>query len=243
MIISLVNQKGGVGKSTTAINLAASLTRKNCKLVFIDTDPQGSAVRWHTIENNKAFEIKHHPRPISHQDLNELAWDCDHVVIDAPPANGDITQSILAITDLAIIPLSPSPVDMWSCDKTLEMISEQEKRNTGLKSKLLVTRKIPGTKLGREARETMGVFDTDIFETELCQRVAYIEAMNAGVSVMQYAPNSKAAGEIENLGQEIIEQMVPEQPEDESQNDNVEKPAWESSPSPYAYNAMYDDEK
>ncbi len=243
MIISLVNQKGGVGKSTTAINLAASLTRKNCKLVFIDTDPQGSAVRWHTIESNKAFEIKHHPRPISHQDLNELAWDCDHVVIDAPPANGDITQSILAITDLAIVPLSPSPVDMWSCDKTLEMINEQEKQNSGLKSKLLVTRKIPGTKLGREARDAMGAFDTDIFETELCQRVAYIEAMNAGVSVMQYAPNSKAALEVESLSQEIIGQIAPEQPQDESQNENVEKPAWESTPSPYAYNAMDDAEK
>ncbi len=243
MIISLVNQKGGVGKSTTAINLAASLARKNCKLVFIDTDPQGSAVRWHTIENNKAFEIKHHPRPIYHQDLNELAWDYDHVVIDAPPANGDITQSILAVTDLAIIPLSPSPVEMWSCDKTLEMINKQEKQSTSLKSKLLVCRKIPGTKLGREARGAMGVFATDIFETELCQRVAYIEAMNAGVSVMQYAPDSKAAREVENLSQEIIEQMVPEQQRDESQNDNVENPAWESTPGLYGYNAMFDAEK
>ena len=242
MIISLVNQKGGVGKSTTAINLAASLARKNCKLVFIDTDPQGSAVRWHAIENNKAFEIKHHPRPINHQDLNELAWDYDHVLIDAPPANGDITQSILAVTDLAIIPLSPSPVDMWSCDNTLEMINEQGNQNTSLKSKLLVCRKIPGTRLGREAREAMGVFDTDILETELCQRVAYIEAMNAGVSVMQYAPNSKAAREVESLSQEIIEQIVPEQPQDESQNDNVETPAWENTPGPHAYNAMPDAE-
>ena len=243
MIISLVNQKGGVGKSTTAINLAASLTRKNCKLVFIDTDPQGSAVRWHAIENNQAFEIKHHPRPINHQDLNELAWDYDHVVIDAPPANGDITQSILAVTDLAIIPLSPSPVDMWSCDKTLDMINEQKGHNAGLKSKLLVCRKIPGTKLGRDARESMGVFDTEIFDTELCQRVAYIEAMNAGVSVMQYAPGSKAAREVDNLSQEIIEQLVPEEQQEESQNDTAEKPAWESTPSPYAYNAMYDSEK
>jgi chromosome partitioning protein len=243
MIISLVNQKGGVGKSTTAINLAASLARKNCKLVFIDTDPQGSAVRWHSIENNKAFEIKHHPRPIFHQDLNELAYDYDHVVIDAPPANSDITQSILAVTDLAIIPLSPSPVDMWSCDNTLEMINKQEKQNTSLKSKLLVCRKIPGTKLGREARGAMGVFDTEIFETELCQRVAYIEAMNAGVSVMQYAPNSKAAREVENFSQEIIEQMVPEQQQDESQNDTVENPSWESTPGLYAYNAMFDADK
>jgi MinD-like ATPase involved in chromosome partitioning or flagellar assembly len=73
--------------------------------------------------------------------------------------------------------------------------------------------------------------------------VAYIEAMNAGVSVMQYAPNSKAAREVENLSQEIIEQMVPEQQQDESQNGNVENPAWESTPGLYAYNAMFDAEK
>ncbi len=234
MIISLVNQKGGVGKTTTAINLAASLARKNCKLVFIDTDPQGSAVRWHAIENNKAFDIKHHPRPIFHQNLNELAWDYDHVVIDAPPAIEDITRSILAITDLAIIPLSPSPVDLWSCGKTLEMISEEEKQNTNLKSKLLVSRKIPGTKLGREAKDAMEVFDTGLFETELCQRIAFIEAMSAGVSVMQYAPNSKAALEVESLSEEILTQMVHAKQPHESQDEYTEKPKWESTPSLYA---------
>ena len=233
MIISLVNQKGGVGKTTTAINLAASLTRKNCKLVFIDTDPQGSAARWHTIENNKAFDIKHHPRPISHQDIDELSGHYDHVVIDAPPAIGDITQSILAITDMAIIPLSPSPVDIWSCDKTLEMINREGEQNPKLKSKLLVCRKIPGTKLGREAKEAMEVFDTGIFETELCQRIAYIEAMNAGVSVMQYAPNSKAAQEVEDLSEEIVTHMSDEKPQDEGQNEYSEQPKWESTPDLY----------
>lgn len=234
MIISLVNQKGGVGKTTTAINLAASLTRKNCKLAFIDTDPQGSATRWHSIENNKAFEIKHHPRPIYPQDINGLSWRYDHVVIDAPPAIGDITKSILAVTDLAIIPLSPSPVDIWSCGKTLEMIEEEKRQNPRLKSKLLVCRKIPGTKLGRESKEVMDVFDTNIFESELCQRIAYMEAMDAGVSVMQYAPNSKAAQEVESLGEEIYTQTAPEKQTDESQNQYLEKPAWESPPNLYA---------
>lgn len=233
MIISLVNQKGGVGKTTTAINLAASLTRKNCKVAFIDTDPQGSAVQWHAIEDNKAFDIKHHPRPIFQQDINELSWQYDHVVIDAPPAIGEITQSILAVTDMAIIPLSPSPVDIWSCDKTLEMISEEEKQNPTLKSKLLVSRKIPGTKLGREAKEAMEVFDTGIFETELCQRIAYIEAMSAGVSVMQYAPNSKAAQEVESLSEEIVAQIAHEKPQDESQSETSDKSNWESTPGLY----------
>ena len=243
MIISVVNQKGGVGKTTTAINLAANLARKNCKLVFIDTDPQGSAIRWHAIENNQAFPIKHHPRPIYHQDLNDLAWDYDHVVIDAPPAIADITQSVLAITDLAVIPLSPSPVDIWSCDNTLEMVNQEKNQNSNLQSKLLVCRKIPGTKLGREAKEALGVFNTGIFETEICQRVAYIEAMNAGVSVMQYAPHSKAAMEVDDLSEEIIAQMVPEQQQEESQPDPIEKPAWESTPGVYAYNAMFNTDK
>ncbi len=71
MIISFVNQKGGVGKTTSAINFAASLKRKNYKLLFIDADPQGSATQWHAVENNNAFEILHHPQPISGNEIEE----------------------------------------------------------------------------------------------------------------------------------------------------------------------------
>jgi len=71
----------------------------------------------------------------------------------------------------------------------------------------LINRKIPGTKIGRDSREAMNQFQMDVFNTELCQRVAFIDAMTSGVSVMQYAPNSKAAGEIERLCEEIIPQV------------------------------------
>ena len=124
MIISLVNQKGGVGKSTTAINLAASLTRKNCKLVFIDTDPQGSAVRWHAIENNKAFEIKHHPRPINHQDLNELAWDYDHVVIDAPPER--VPELLAALASQNLFPSEVRPIVQSLENVFLKLTGEEQ---------------------------------------------------------------------------------------------------------------------
>ena len=203
MIISFVNQKGGVGKTTTAINLAASLKRRNKKLLFIDADPQGSAMHWHAVENNNAFEILHHPDPVNRDDIVELAKDCDYVVIDAPPAIGDITKSILAVSELSIIPLSPSSLDIWSCKGTLEMIEESQPENPDMDVKLLINRKIPGTRVGREARATLDVFDMDILNSELCQRVAYIDAMTSGVSVMQYAPRSKAADEIEQLCDEI----------------------------------------
>ena len=207
MIISVVNQKGGVGKTTVAINLAAMLRRNNFNLVLLDTDPQGSATQWHDVEENQAIEVIHHPDPVRPTDIEELLQRYDHIVIDAPPAIGDISRSVLAVSDLAIVPLSPSPLDIWSCWGTLEMISEVQRDNPGLKAQLLVSRKIPGTRVGREAREAMEVFETEIFDSELCQRVAYVDSMTSGVSVMQYAPGSKAMLEIEGLFKEVSPQM------------------------------------
>jgi chromosome partitioning protein len=246
MIISFVNQKGGVGKTTSAINVAASLKRRNYKIGFIDADPQGSATQWHSVEDNTAFEIMHHPEPISKNEITELSQDFDYLVIDAPPAIGDITKSILAVTDLSIIPLSPSSLDIWSCKGTLEMVDEARQENPDLDVKLLINRKIPGTRVGREARDSLAVFDMDILDTEMCQRVAYIDAMTSGVSVMQYAPSSKAAGEVESLCDEIT------LPQEQSEPDVQEQPRYtqlsevkEEKPEPHSYAQAQDveDEK
>jgi chromosome partitioning protein len=233
MIISFVNQKGGVGKTTSAINFAASLKRRNFKIGFIDADPQGSATQWHAVEGNKAFEVMHRPQPIPGDELKELAQDYDYLVIDAPPANSDITKSILAVTDLSIIPLSPSSLDIWSCKGTLEMVDAAREQNPDLDARLLINRKIPGTRLGREARDSLAVFNMDVLDTELCQRVAYIEAMTSGVSVMQYEPDSKAANEVESLCDEITLQQTKSQPQNQQPDPSEqthdfhdEKPVW-----------------
>jgi chromosome partitioning protein len=211
MIISFVNQKGGVGKTTSAINVAASLNRRNYKIGFIDADPQGSATQWHALEDNNAFEIMHHPEPLAREDIQELSQKYDYLVIDAPPAIGSITKSILAVADLSIIPLSPSSLDFWSCKKTLEMVDGAREENPELDVKLLINRRIPGTRIGRQARDLMAEFNVDILDSELCQRVAFIDAMTSGVSVMQYAPDSKAANEVENLCDEITLQKTEEE--------------------------------
>ena len=108
MIISVVNQKGGVGKTTVAINLAAMLRRKNFNLVLLDTDPQGSATQWHDVEENQAVEVIHHPEPVLQSDVDMLLQSYDHIVIDVPPAIGEISRSVLAVSNLVIVPLSPS---------------------------------------------------------------------------------------------------------------------------------------
>ena len=210
MIISFVNQKGGVGKTTSAINIAASLNRKNYKVGFIDADPQGSATQWHAVEGNNAFEIMHHPEPLDREGIQALSEKYDYLVIDAPPAIGSITKSILAVTDLSIIPLSPSSLDFWSCKGTLEMVDKAREENPELDVKILINRRIPGTRIGRQARDSLAEFNLNILDSELCQRVAFIDAMTSGVSVMQYAPGSKAAHEVEDLCDEITLQKPKE---------------------------------
>jgi len=204
MIISFVNQKGGVGKTTAAINFASSLARKNNLVLLIDTDPQGSAAKWHSIEGNKSFEILHQPSALNLSEIAILEESYDYVVVDAPPAICDITTTILTASHVAVIPVSPSSLDLWSCKDTLKTIEAVQIQNPDLKVRFLINRKIPGTRVGREVREALKEFRPDTLRTELCQRVAYIDAMKYGVSVMQFAPGSKAADEIEMLCDELI---------------------------------------
>jgi chromosome partitioning protein len=113
------------------------------------------------------------------------------------------------------------------------MVDEAQVENPDLNVKLLINRKIPGTRVGREARDSLSIFDMDLLNTELCQRVAYIDAMTSGVSVMQYAPSSKAANEIESLCDELTFQEVEEEPitlepysYEEPHDVYGEKPSW-----------------
>lgn len=208
MIISLINQKGGVGKTTTAVNLASSLARKNYRLVLVDLDPQGSATKWHDVEGNQAFEILNRSNLFTAADLEALSTAYDYVIVDAPPAISALTRNVLAVSDVTIIPVTPSSLDIWACADTLKMAKEVREKHPGLEIKFLINRKIPGTRAGKEIRQALCQFDTGVIHTELCQRVAYVDAMKYGVSVMQFAPGSKAAQEIEQLCDEIINESV-----------------------------------
>jgi chromosome partitioning protein len=204
MIISLVNQKGGVGKTTVAINLTSCLSSRDYRTLIIDADPQGSVLQWQSIEDNQAFDVRHHPTPLTKTDIRPLKKTYEYVVIDAPPAIGDITRSVLELTDLAIVPIGPSPLDIWSSKETITLIQAIRRRNRRLKGKLLISRKIARTRVGREAREAMESYETEVFKTEISQRIAYVEAIISGYSVLEYAPLSEAAWEIRSLCYEIL---------------------------------------
>ena len=203
MITSLVNQKGGVGKTTIAVNMTSRLSQGKQRFLLIDADPQGSVLQWQSITQNTNFDVLHHPSPTFHRDIKELAQGYNHVVIDAPPATGQITRSILIISHLAIVPICPSPLDIWSGKETVSLIREAKQHNPKLKARLLISKRIPTTRIGREARQALESYKLPIFRAEICQRIAYVEAMIAGLSVLEYAPSSEAAAEIKSLCTEL----------------------------------------
>ena len=206
MIISLVNQKGGVGKTTIAINLACCIARDTGKrILLIDADPQASCLHWQGIADNPAFDVIHHPEADFHQKIDELARGYQHIVIDSPPGTTDTTLSILLVSNLAVIPITPSPLDLWSSEEIEGLIREARTHNKKLKGKLLISKKIVGTTPGRDARDALqDRYRMGVFKTEIGQRIAYVKALISGQGVIEYEPASEAAQEIVSLGKEII---------------------------------------
>jgi chromosome partitioning protein len=138
------------------------------------------------------------------KELNTLRRRYDHIVVDSPPAIEAITRAVIEVSNLAIIPIAPSPLDIWSSKETIALVKTLGKKYRKLMAKILIYRKIPGTRLGKEAREAMGSYDLDILSTEISQRIVFVEAMIAGLSVLKYAPKSIAADEIRSLCKEIV---------------------------------------
>jgi len=203
MILCVVNQKGGVGKTTLAVNLASCCANEGFRLRVIDADPQGSLLQWQSIAGSPEFDVLHLPSNTLHRQVRSLSKGYDHMVIDCPPALGDITLSILRIADLAVIPVGPSPLDIWSSRETVEQVKAAMKKNRRLKAVLLVSRKISRTRIAREARGAMADYGLPVLNTEISQRIAFVEAMLAGRSVVSFAPGSMAADEIHALYREL----------------------------------------
>lgn len=204
MKLAVVNQKGGVGKTTVAINLAGALVKAGHRVLLLDSDPQGSATQWHSLSESPEFPVHHYPRQLVKSRLKKVFSDQNFVVIDAPPATGAITRSILSLADWALMPVSPSPLDIWSSGETVDQIKQARKKRPMLKVSLLVCRKITGTRLARQVREALVTYGLPVMPVELSQRVAYLEAMLNGLTVISHAPRSVAAREIRHLSRQVL---------------------------------------
>ena len=204
-VIALIGNKGGAGKTTLAINLATVLNERS-PTFLLDADPQGSALHWAAMVENTAM-----PTVIdatAHPDIaiNENQGKADYLLVDCPPQlHAEQTQATLAHADLALVPVLPSPLDLWASVAVGNTIESMQAVNPGLQAMLVINQLEPRTRLSRMVTDAIQELEIPVARTALHRRVIYRSCILEGKSVNQMgSAGILAAEEINHLLGEIL---------------------------------------
>jgi len=204
-VIALVGNKGGAGKTTLSVNLAAGLA-KQASTILVDADPQGSALQWNAFSNSDhSVKVLEASEELGFQ-LNELSQQYDFVVVDCPPSVHAVqTIKVLEICDLALIPVQPSPVDLWATVHTEEAVQNARQENVSLKALLVINQLEARTTLSRVVRDALSEISLPVAKTALRRRAIFRNSVLEGKNVFEMGRRgADAASEIEELIDEVV---------------------------------------
>ena len=211
-VISIVQQKGGVGKTTLAINLAGELKRRGKTVIVVDADPQASATAW-AIPKKLGFEVK--PELLSNGTIaqwlrNVLKQQADIIIIDTSAGLGSVFRAAVDVADLVLIPCGPSSLDLNAARTTLSQVTAALRNDTRSRARMIAvpTRVDMETPEGQQIADELGALG-ELVSPSLSHDVYFVRAFTQGVSVATGAPASPAAQEIKVLTNFVMNALPP----------------------------------
>lgn len=208
-VITVFNQKGGVGKTTIAVHIAGVLARDGYRVLLVDADKQGTALTW--VSNaEEGSELPMRTANLAsagrklHTQIRPYLEDNDYIVIDCPPAtNAPCTQSALLVADLAILPLTPSPADLWASVGAEELLESAKAVNEDLIAVAIWNQFDKRRLLTQGAKDVLSEMSVIPMRTTLKHRESFRKAIAMG-GLVHDVPDPAAVFEINKMIKEIL---------------------------------------